>query len=288
MTDKVKHQFMEKGDRDSFESDAFSKKEIAKMNGEADPRDASLFAKKLAENKYGHRGSDSGTPRSDSQKHGFDGSNPRISLESQGTRNFPKLDRKDFAIPSIDNTKTGYTPPVNEYTRSKKQDSSLKDAEVKDTDAAEIKDTSAISGTKILNNIQLQHIEPKVNESAEVIKSLAIQVAEKIIATNEALNAKQEVRITLQDGILKDTEVSIFKEGKSLGVVFSTGSNDSENLLRANSDALMRQLQNNLKDIDRVDIEIEQHEQQNANDNQNNNGRSRDQQQEEDEENQDK
>jgi type III secretion system needle length determinant len=158
-------------------------------------------------------------------------------------------------------------------------------------DATEIKDTSAMSGAKILNNIQLQHIEPNVSESVEAIKNLAMQVAEKIIATNEALNAKQEVRITLQDGILKDTEVSISKEGKSLDVVFSTGSNASENLLRANSETLMRQLRNNLKDIDRVDIEIEQHEQ-SANDNQKNDGRSRNrfgnQQQEEDEENQDK
>jgi hypothetical protein len=46
-----------------------------------------------------------------------------------------------------------------------------------------------------------------------------------------------------------------------LNVVWFTGSIDSENLLRGNSDAFTRHLQNNLKDTDRIEIEIEQHEQ---------------------------
>ncbi|MDR1528628.1 MAG: type III secretion HpaP family protein [Puniceicoccales bacterium] len=239
---------------------------------------------KLAENKYGYQGSDFGSSKTDPQKHGFNSKGSGTLPESQETKDFIQ---KGFIIPKqTGNAQASGMLPVND-AKSRKQDLSSKDV-----DATEVKDTSAISGTKILDNIQLQHIEPKVNEPAQVIKNLAIQVAEKIIATNEALNAKQEVRITLQDGILKDTEVSIFKEGKSLGVVFSTGSSDSENLLRANSDTLMRQLQNNLRDVDRIDIEIEQHERQSASDNQNNDGRSRErfgnQQQGEDEENQDK
>jgi hypothetical protein len=112
---------------------------------------------------------------------------------------------------------------ANESTKSQRQGSlrDMKDVELRNP--AEIKDTSAICRAKILDNLQLQHIDPTMNESAQARKSIAVQVAEKIIASNEALNAKQEVRITLQDGILKDTDVSISKEGKSLSVVFLVG-----------------------------------------------------------------
>ncbi|MDR1233479.1 MAG: type III secretion HpaP family protein [Puniceicoccales bacterium] len=286
MTDKIKHQSMEKESKDSFENDAFSKKEIAEIKDKADPRDASLFAEKLAISKSDQQGSVSDGSKTDLMKHRFD-DDARDFLNSQETKDFIKADQKDFTMPQETTIpqETAHVPVdiplVNEHANLQRQD-----FVPKSVDAAEVKDTSAISGARILDNMQLQHIEPKVNESAQVIKNLALQVAEKIIATNEALNAKQEVRITLQNGILKDTEVSIFKDGKALGVIFSTGSNESENLLRANSDALMRQLQNNLKDIDRVDIEIEQHDQQNANDDQGNKGRGN-QQQEEEEEKQD-
>jgi type III secretion system needle length determinant len=123
-----------------------------------------------------------------------------------------------------------------------------------------------------LNNIQSQHIAPtSTTEAAGVIKSLMVEVAEKIIATNEALNAKQEVRITLQDGILKDTDVSISKDGKSINIVFATGSEDSVNLLKNQSGELIQRLQNNLKDIDHVAVDIEHQ----AADNQNRDGRSK-------------
>jgi hypothetical protein len=326
MTDKIKNQSMGTGNGGSLDDDTLSRKEIAEIGEKADPRDVSLFTEKLTKdghnrgendsdsplnfgdnnsktflesketkltgNEHGQRESDSGNPRLDSQRHGFDdiGHNgPRTFPEPKEAKpmDFPKSDQNNFVASKImDNTQAGNILPANEYAKSQKRDSSRKD-----TDTTEVKDTSAMSGTKILDNMQLRHIDPKVNESAQVIKNLAIQVAERIIATNEALNAKQEVRITLQDGILKNTEVSISKEGKTLNVAFSTGSNDSENLLRANSDALARQLQNNLKDTDRIEIEIEQHGQ-SASDNQNNDGRSRDrfgnQQQGEDEEDQDR
>ncbi|MDR1457773.1 MAG: hypothetical protein LBI47_02920 [Puniceicoccales bacterium] len=279
MTDKIKNQSTGKENGSSLDDDTLSKKEIAEIGAKADPRDVSFFTEKLTKNGHNQGKNDSGNPRLNSQKHGFDGAehnNPRAFLGSKEAKlmDFLKSDQKSGIL------------PTNEYAKSQKRDSLPKD-----TDATEVKDTSAISGTKILDNMQLRHIDPKINESAQVIKNLAIQVAEKIIATNEALNAKQEVRITLQDGILKNTEVSISKEGKALNVVFSTGSSDSENLLRANSDALIRQLQNNLKDTDRIEIEIEQHGQ-SASDNQNNDGRSRNrfgnQQQGEDEEDQDR
>ncbi|MDR1891240.1 MAG: type III secretion HpaP family protein [Puniceicoccales bacterium] len=360
MTDKIKHQSMEKGSRDSLENDAFSKKEIAELSNEAmqkaDPRDVSSFAEKLMKDTNIKNGNGSedlrfgggehnrpGTfsksdqnqrdsfaglqktgdfPRADqnqrnsrdsfvgfqkmgnsqgtgdsqradqNQRDSFAG--PQKTGDSQRTGDFPRADQNqsDSRDSFVGSQKTGVvgTRGMNpnaqaiESTKSQRQGSlrDMKDVDLRDP--AEIKDTSAISGAKILDNLQLQHIDPAANESAQAIKSIAVQVAEKIIATNEALNAKQEVRITLQDGILKDTDVSISKEGKSLSVVFFSGASDSVNFLRENSDSLMRQLQNNLRDINHVEIEIEQ---QSASDNQNNDGRSRNrfgnQQQQEDE-----
>jgi hypothetical protein len=130
----------------------------------------------------------------------------------------------------------------------------------------------ATQGVKILESLAMQRIEPQSQEAASVIKSLGVQVAEKIIASYEALNAKQEVRVTLQDSVLKDTEVLISKDGKAISVNFVTGSDESASILNHRSGELRMQLMEKLNGIDHIDIEIEH---QNANDNQNNDGRSR-------------
>ncbi|MDR2779109.1 MAG: hypothetical protein LBB16_02370 [Puniceicoccales bacterium] len=294
MTDKIKHQSTEKESRDLFDNNALSQKEIAEVSKKADPRNASLFMEKLMNGKHVRKEGDfeknslddsetkgaKSLPRPDQpQKEGDFEKNGFDDGEAKGTKSLPRpgQPQKEVYLPN----RVGEWPKSNQRDISKPQWPNDPAAT-----EIEIKDTSAISGAKILDNIQTQHIGLKINESAKVITNLAIQVAEKIIATNEALNARQEVRITLQDGVLKDTDVVISKEGKTLSVVFFTGSSDSVNLLRDNSDGLMRQLQNNVKDISYVEIEIEQ---QSASDNQNNDGRSRnrfDYQQQEDEENQ--
>jgi type III secretion system needle length determinant len=127
------------------------------------------------------------------------------------------------------------------------------------------------SGNKILDGLQAQHIEPTSNEAAMLIKNLGVEVAEKIIATHEALNAQQEVRITLRDGVMKDTEIIISKDGRALNVSFITGSDDSASILNLRSGDLRTQLMEKLNDVTRVDVEVEQRE---ASDNQNSDGRS--------------
>ncbi|MDR3144153.1 MAG: flagellar hook-length control protein FliK [Puniceicoccales bacterium] len=131
----------------------------------------------------------------------------------------------------------------------------------------------AISGNVILDNMQTMHIDPTSSEAAGIIKNLGVQVAEKIIATYEALNAKQEVRITLQENLLKDTEVVISKDGGRLNVTFMTGSDESASILNHRSGDLRSQLMERLADVNSVEIEVEQ-QNQNASDNQNRDGRS--------------
>jgi type III secretion system needle length determinant len=128
-----------------------------------------------------------------------------------------------------------------------------------------------MSGNAILDTIQMRHIDPLSVEAAGIIKNLGVQVAEKIIATYEALNAKQEVRMTLQDSVLKSTEVVISKNGGQLNVTFLTGSEESANILNYRSGDLRTQLMERLADVNNVEVEVEH---QNASDNQNSDGRS--------------
>jgi hypothetical protein len=148
-----------------------------------------------------------------------------------------------------------------------------RDTQAKGTGPEDLKDTSAmgISGNKILDGLQAQHIEPTSNEAASLIKEIGVQIAERIIATNEALGARQEVRVTLQESVLKDTEVIISKDGKSLNVTFVTGSGESADVLNYRSGELRAQLMERLNDVSNIEVEIEH---QGSSDNQNSDGRS--------------
>ncbi|MDR1173272.1 MAG: hypothetical protein LBK24_00560 [Puniceicoccales bacterium] len=295
MADKIKHQSTEKESKDSFENDAFSRREIAEMKKKADSRDASLFAEKLAKSKSGQQGSDSGAPRLDSQRRGFpefQGSKLERSKTGRRGRGFDSS-KTDLPEHEFDDERAFLNPqetvqvPVDIPLASGYVNPQRRDLSPKSVDAAEVKDTSAMSGARILASMQLQHIEPKVNESAQVIKSLIQQVVEKITATYEALNAQQQVIVTLRGGIVENMRVFISKVGRVLHVVVAPGSKECEMAAQAGSGTLVRRLQNNLKDIDRVDIVIEQHGQQGADDDQGNKGRGNQQQGKEEEEKQD-
>ena len=52
------------------------------------------------------------------------------------------------------------------------------------------------------------------SEAATAIKDIGVEIAARICATTEALNAGMEVRITIQENTLKGTEVFITKNGK--------------------------------------------------------------------------
>lgn len=128
-------------------------------------------------------------------------------------------------------------------------------------------------GNVILNTIAAQRTYVEPTEAASTIRDIGVQVANEILATREALNAKQEVRIMLKDSVLKDTEVFVIKDGKSLSVSFVTGASESADILNQRSGDLRTQLMERLDDVDFVDIQVEDNSQSNA-DNQNQDGRS--------------
>ena len=144
-----------------------------------------------------------------------------------------------------------------------------------------------VAGNVILDSIQAQRISQAASEkAAAAIRDVGVQVAERIIATNEALNAKQEVRITIQNNILKDTEVFISKDGKQINVNFVTGASESAAILNQRSGELRSQLMENLKDVDYVEVNVEDQSGQNDNDQENGgNSRNQDNQQNEQEDN---
>jgi hypothetical protein len=120
---------------------------------------------------------------------------------------------------------------------------------------------SAIGGDAILNSLRVSseahRIDSvKTSEQANIIKSIGVEVAEKILASNEALNAKQEVRITLRESILPNTEILISKDGKMLAVNFFTSASESVLLLASKQADLRQQLLNNLSDVNDIDINV--------------------------------
>lgn len=90
-------------------------------------------------------------------------------------------------------------------------------------------------------------IEEAAAASAAEINAICADVAARIIACAEALNARQEVRITMQNAILKGTEVFISKDGKQLGIRFVTYSHESCDILQQNLGQLREQLMRTLQ-----------------------------------------
>ncbi len=99
-----------------------------------------------------------------------------------------------------------------------------------------------------------------VDTQTKTIQTIGVEIAERIIASHEALNAKQEVRISLKDNILSQTEVRIFKDDATgvLGVGFCTSSDRSAALLYAKQTGLRAYLLQNLKDVSDVEVSVYQ------------------------------
>jgi Cu/Ag efflux protein CusF len=108
-------------------------------------------------------------------------------------------------------------------------------------------------GDAILDSVKAQRISPASEEATNVIRNIGMEVAKRILATHEALNAKQEVRITLQD----NTEISVTKEGKTLNVNFAPQSEEMAEILNLRSGDLRSQLMERLRDIDQIEVGIE-------------------------------
>lgn len=92
------------------------------------------------------------------------------------------------------------------------------------------------------------------SEAATAIKDIGVEIAARICATTEALNAGMEVRITIQENTLKGTEVFITKNGKEIGIRFVTCDTQSADILNQRSGELRSQLMGSLKDIDYVEV----------------------------------
>ena len=111
-----------------------------------------------------------------------------------------------------------------------------------------------------LTDAQLTHVNggAGVNETAEsaeeVIRNIGIQVAERIEATMEALNARQEVRLAIQNTLLKGSTVIISKIGKEHNVSFVTVNDQQVYFLSQHIGELRSRLMEALKDIDYVEV----------------------------------
>ncbi len=140
---------------------------------------------------------------------------------------------------------------------------SLSDVEVKNNNQNSDACAGVVPGDTILKNLhkssEFHHSESISAYAAktEAIQTIGGKIVERIIASNEALNAKQEVRIFLRDDILPQTEIRITKEGTDiLEVDFYTRSDTSAAFLYANQVGLRDHLLNNLNNIRDVEIDI--------------------------------
>lgn len=114
-----------------------------------------------------------------------------------------------------------------------------------------------LSGVNILNSIENAHVAPTSTAAAEIIKNVGSTIAERILATQEALNANQEVRITLQDNVLKNTEVFISRDKSGLNVHFITGAMESADILNFRSGDLRTQLMEKFPEYKNIDVQVE-------------------------------
>lgn len=116
---------------------------------------------------------------------------------------------------------------------------------------------------EMLNDEDLQQVAGgnyavgAANDAAATLQFLGIEISARITATEEALNAKLEVHITLPESILRSTEVFISKDGKQIIVRFVTSSQESADFLYQHSGELRSELMSNLRSVDYVEILIE-------------------------------
>lgn len=254
--------------------DIADKKAISDLDKKGNPEDAQLFKEKLLGKKHTRDNVDSGHSKFFGKADGMGGRNSGDT--SAANRNFGNAQRPSDLFLESQNRISRFN---DNYRRDSVQSQSddvnnrYAHGSVGDHDSS----AQQVAGNVILDSIQAQRISQAASEkAAAAIRDVGVQVAERIIATNEALNAKQEVRITIQNNILKDTEVFISKDGRQINVNFVTGASESADILNQRSGELRSQLMENLKDVDYVEVNIEDQSGQND-DGQENDGHSRNQ-----------
>lgn len=263
----------------SFDSEKVDAKTISEISKKADAGDALLFANKMKGNGSFDNGASGGRsnelslfPNPDGGKVSSEGLKGTMSgnfgfvtsgTSSEGNKGaFPSNVGMSVSNPNV----SSYKSVPENTAMSHNNDNDVKNDENKQPGAMAY-------GNVILDTIAAQRTYVEPTEAASTIRDIGVQVANEILATREALNARQEVRIMLKDSVLKDTEVFVIKDGKSLSVSFVTGASESADILNQRSGDLRTQLMERLDDVDFVDIQVEDNSQSNA-DNQNQDGRS--------------
>ncbi|MDR0679883.1 MAG: hypothetical protein LBF42_02510 [Puniceicoccales bacterium] len=149
-------------------------------------------------------------------------------------------------------------------TREIKNDSGKKeDEKPQKKSCREIEKDNKSGGEAILNSLRTlsefsQSEIAKAGKQAGMVKSLGYEVAERILASADALNAKQEVRVVIKDNILKDTEVVISKDSKMLAVDFYTSADRSASWLISKQVELRAHLLQTLQGFNDVDVNVYQ------------------------------
>jgi type III secretion system needle length determinant len=120
------------------------------------------------------------------------------------------------------------------------------------TESSEERPPSFPSGEALLQSFlgrSPDKIEPqKISEIGPSLSDLSAKIADRILVSDTALTGKQEVRISLKDSTLAQTEIQITKEDGKIVVNLVTSSNDSLAFLTENRDSLQEHLSNRLTD----------------------------------------
>jgi type III secretion system needle length determinant len=111
------------------------------------------------------------------------------------------------------------------------------------------------AGERILSSMQSVS-ETSLKFSTETIAQIGSEIVNRILISNAALDAKQEVRVQLKNDVLPGTEIFIAKDGPKLNVQFVTTVSESAFFLMGRQGELRQHLMDNLKEINSIEINV--------------------------------
>lgn len=216
-------------------SSASSANDSVKTLDKADQADVTAFQSVMEKKK------DSGSKNKGDKK---ESSKAKITLsdlfKKEATGPLTNKDKKDLtAINLNDDLKKDSAEKfgIKKYTREDETDSNLNCAFVA---------ISQYSGQSVSNDIVVS------SDIKEVFSKISNEIVAKMMATNNSLDAKQEISISFKNDVLPGTEAVILKDGKSLSVSFVTNVDMSAQLILQNSNDLQSLLSQKLKETEVV------------------------------------
>ncbi len=133
---------------------------------------------------------------------------------------------------------------------------------------------NTVDGSVILQTLQQSSSTQQVsNVEVQKLSRVNIELIERILVSNAALNNNQEVRVTFNQNVLPGTEVSISRQGNALNVTFVSTVDTSFTFLNTNQAGLRDHLVQRLS-LNEVNINVRSSA---SNDGMPNDGRSRNQ-----------